>query len=95
MPLKWERTPLAAGSSENWRTAIPSPPPTPHEQVPLEDGEFVNLLVLDIDSYAEKYGEKAIRRNVTIPAWLNTYGNEHNVNFSRVLQDALLTMAQN
>jgi predicted RNase H-like HicB family nuclease len=70
------------------------PSPTPHEQLVLEEGEFVNLLVLDIDSYAEKYGGKAVRRNVTIPAWLNTFGEEHNVNFSRVLQDALLSMAQ-
>jgi predicted RNase H-like HicB family nuclease len=71
------------------------PAPTPHEQIPLENGSFVNLLVLDIDSYAEKYGDKAIRKNITIPAWLNTFGESHNVNFSRVLQDALLDMAQN
>ena len=32
-------------------------------------GSFVNLLVLDMDSYAEQYGSKAVRRNITVPAW--------------------------
>lgn len=71
------------------------PKPSAHGDIkPEDEGSFVNLLVLDIDAYAEKYGNKAVRRNVSIPAWLNTYGEKHNVNFSRVLQDALLEMAQ-
>ena len=31
------------------------------------------MLVLDMDAYAEKYGEKAVRKNLTIPAWLNPF----------------------
>ena len=31
-----------------------------------DEGGFVSLLVLDIDAYAEKYGNKAIRKNLTI-----------------------------
>ena len=55
---------------------------------------FINLLVLDIDSYAEKYGDKAVRKNITIPAWLNAYGEKKHLNFSKVLQDALFSMSQ-
>ena len=71
------------------------PAPTPHEKVQVKEGSFANLLVLDMDSYTEKYGSKAVRKNITIPAWLNTYGETHNINFSKLLQDALLDMAQN
>lgn len=70
------------------------PVPTAYEDIAVENGSFVNLLVLDIDSYAEKYGDKAVRKNITIPAWLNAYGESHNLNFSKVLQDALLSMTQ-
>ena len=42
---------------------------------------------------AEKYGEKTVRKNISIPAWLNTYGEKNNINFSRVLQEALLKKA--
>lgn len=51
--------------------------------------DFVNIIVLDMDSYAEKYGDKAIRKNCTIPAWLNTMSERANINFSAVLQKAL------
>ena len=59
-----------------------------------DSDSFVNLLVLDIDSYAEKYGDKAVRKNITIPAWLNAYGEKKHLNFSKVLQDALFSMSQ-
>lgn len=60
--------------------------------VPDSPDGFVNLLVLDMDAYAEKNGNKAIRKNLTIPAWLNTFAENNNINFSKVLQDALLDM---
>lgn len=66
------------------------------ENIKLEDPEsFVSMLVLDMDAYAERYGDKTVRKNITIPAWLNTYGEKNNINFSRVLQDALLKRASN
>lgn len=69
------------------------PLPTPHDQIKPPCGSFINLLVLDIDAYAERYSTKAIRKNITIPAWLNTFGEKNNINFSKVLQDALLQLA--
>jgi hypothetical protein len=42
-----------------------------------------------MDAYAEKYGNKAVRRNLTNPAWLNTFAERKRINFSQVLQDSL------
>lgn len=64
------------------------------ESLQIRPGEFVNLLVLDMDAYAEKYGSKAVRKNLTIPAWLNTFAEKNQVNFSQVLTDALTSMYQ-
>ena len=58
-------------------------------------GSFVNLLVLDMDSYAEQYGSKAVRRNITVPAWLDTYAQKNHLSLSKVVQDSLLEIAQN
>ena len=33
--------------------------------------------------------EKAVKKTLTIPKWLNDVAEENNVNFSRILQDAL------
>ena len=64
------------------------------EDIKLEEADsFISMLVLDIDAYAEKYGEKTVRKNISIPAWLNSYGEKNNINFSRVLQEALLKKA--
>jgi predicted RNase H-like HicB family nuclease len=50
---------------------------------------FVSLISVDLDEYSKKFGTKAVKKNLTIPAWLNTLAEKKNVNFSQVLQDAL------
>ena len=52
------------------------------------------MLVHDMDAYAEKYGDKAVRKNLTIPAWLNTFAEKNHINFSQVLQDSLIAIYQ-
>ncbi len=70
------------------------PQATDYRQVKCTKQGIVNLFALDMDLYAEKYGEKSVRKNLTIPAWLNTYAEKNHVNFSQVLQDALFHMSQ-
>lgn len=50
---------------------------------------FVSLIGVDLDEYSQKHGRKAVKKTLTIPAWLNTIAEENNVNFSQVLQSAL------
>ncbi len=64
------------------------------QDVKPDDGGFVTMLVLDMEAYAEKYGAKAVRKNLTIPAWLNTFAEKNNINFSKVLQDTLTALYQ-
>lgn len=70
------------------------PAPSDFSKIACPPGSFVNLLVLDMDAYSEKYGAKTVRKNITIPAWLNTYGEKRGINFSKVLQDALISAAK-
>jgi len=70
----------------------PTPKASPIEDIRPEDGGFVSMLVLDMDVYAEKYGNKAVRKNLTIPAWLNTFAETRHINFSQVLQDSLTAL---
>lgn len=52
---------------------------------------FVMLVEFDTIEYNKKYNKKSVRKNVTIPAWLNDIAEENNINFSNVLQNALMT----
>lgn len=68
------------------------PAASPIESITPDPGGFVSILLLDMDAYAEKYGDKAVRKNLTIPAWLNTFAERNNINFSKVLQDSLVSI---
>lgn len=58
-----------------------------------EDGVTVVSLV-DIDSgeYRRKIDTKTVRKNVTIPSWLNYEAEHAGINVSRVLQEALMNV---
>lgn len=72
----------------------PVPAASSFEEIIPDEGGFVTVLVLDMDSYAEKYGAKAVRKNLTIPAWLNTFAEANHINFSQVLQESLTAIFQ-
>ena len=71
------------------------PPASDYADVEIDDpDDFVNYVVLDMGAYSDAHAQKSVRKNITIPSWLNAYGEAHHVNFSRILQEALLSMTQ-
>lgn len=54
-----------------------------------EDGTIV-VVQFDLEDYNKKHNNKAVKKTLTIPAWLNERALAMNVNFSQVLQDALM-----
>lgn len=51
---------------------------------------FVNMISVDVKAYAKEHFEKSVKKTLTIPSWLNDLALEKNINFSQVLQEALL-----
>ena len=51
---------------------------------------IVSLVDVDFTEYRRRLDNKTVRRNVTLPNWLNLEADKANVNVSRVLQDALM-----
>ena len=51
--------------------------------------EFINIVIWDEKEYLKKTDNKAIKKTLTIPSWLNYKAEEHKINFSQVLQKAL------
>lgn len=49
----------------------------------------LSMVALDMDSYAAKYGSHAVRKNVTVPAWLDTWAQKAGISYSGTLRDAL------
>lgn len=57
----------------------------------LEIGEcFVTYVSVDVEEYAKNHFEKSVKKTLTIPYWLNKLAMKNNINFSKVLKEALM-----
>jgi antitoxin HicB len=43
----------------------------------------------DTDAWRAQFGSRAVKKTLTIPAWLNKKAEDAGINFSRILQDEL------
>lgn len=66
------------------------PRPSSRESIEVQQGEFVNDIRCDTLAYRKMYNNKSVRKNVTLPEWLNEEAEALKIDFSQVLQEALL-----
>ncbi len=57
-------------------------------EIPDAEG-FVNIVTVDVKEYAKLHFEKAVKKTLTIPSWLNERAIAQGINFSALLQAAL------
>ena len=58
-----------------------------------EEGKgIVSLVDVDLVEYRRMFDNKTVRRNVTLPNWLNLEAEKAQINVSRVLQEALMSV---
>lgn len=55
-----------------------------------EKGEQEYVVDVDFDEYRAEHDTRSVRKNVTIPYYINSKAEKMGINFSRVLQEALL-----
>lgn len=56
-----------------------------------EEGKsIISLVDVDLAEYRRRVDYKTVRKNVTLPNWLNKEAEAANLNVSRVLQEALM-----
>lgn len=53
------------------------------------ESDIVTLVDVDFDEYRKKIDMKTVRRNVTLPSWLDFEAKKSGINVSAVLQKAL------
>ena len=65
------------------------PKPTEINKVDAEDG-ILAVVEFDMMEYQKKHNSRAIKKTLSIPEWLNEEAVARGVNFSQVLQEALM-----
>ena len=82
-------------SLEYDKTEIPNP--TNLFDINIENSTFaekgksyVSMVDVDITEYRKKVDNKSVRRNITLPNWLNIEAEKAHINVSKVVQEALM-----
>ena len=82
---------LAITSRQKEKEEIPAP--SDISEIKTDDG-FIVLLEFDMLAYLKKHNSKAVKKTLTIPEWLNESATAMGINFSQVLQEALMQKVQ-
>lgn len=65
------------------------PKATDISNITIASDETLILVKADMKEILKKYDNKAVRKNLTIPSWLEKKATEAKINYSQVLQEAL------
>ena len=68
----------------------PLPQASRPELLSLDKDSFVTLVEWNEAAYLKRTSNKAIKKTLTIPEWMNTIAEEKNINFSQTIQEELL-----
>ena len=75
---------------EDFGKEIPDASPLEVIRQQAEPEDVVILIDIDFAAYRESIDNRSVRKSLTIPAWLNKKAEKAGLNFSKVLQDALI-----
>lgn len=60
------------------------------KNIKLNDNQIISFVSIDLEEHRKKYETKSVKKTLSIPAWLNTIAEREHVNFSQILQKALI-----
>lgn len=60
------------------------------KNIKLKENQLISFVTINLEDHKKKYETKSIKKTLSIPAWLNTIAEKENVNFSQILQKALI-----
>ena len=65
------------------------PSPSGRNSLTVKDNEFINYVACDTMKYRKMFNNKAVKKTLTIPEWMNEEATALGLNFSQILQEAL------
>lgn len=76
-------------SMEDHKQALPQPSaPTP----PEDPGHIMAMVPVDTEAYRRQTDTRAVRKSVSLPAWMADLADQRGVSYSKVLQESLRTI---
>lgn len=67
--------------------------PAPYtNEIIREEDDILTLVDVDFAEYRRKVDNRAVKKNCTLPYWLSVEADKRGLNYSRVLQDAIMNI---
>ena len=66
------------------------PIPAPSKISDIKTDGIISLIKADTIEWRKEFDNRSVKKTLSIPAWLNTRAEKASVNFSSVLQEALM-----
>ncbi len=76
---------------DGWKEGDAIPEPSAVSRLKVARNQFVALIEVWMPPIRDEMAQKAIKKTLTLPKWLNDIAEEKKVNFSQVLQNALIS----
>ena len=73
---------------------LPFPAASDPTAITPEPDSFLVAIEFDMLAYKKRTNSRAVKKTLSIPEWLNEAAMAKGINFSQVLQEALLTKVQ-
>lgn len=83
---------LSLSTMQDNNELIPSP--SSPDEIITEPDSFLAVIEFDMAAYKKKTNSKAVKKTLTIPGWLDEEASALGINFSQVLQEALIGKLQ-
>ena len=85
---------MITDAASGWLTVaedegMPIAPPTAQNRLTHEPDAVLSVITVDTVRYRAETDTRAVRKNVSLPAWMARMADQRNINCSQVLQEAL------
>ncbi len=96
MEQAYEMAVDALGLALTCREAEQHPIPSTSDptQITLEQDAFLVVIEFDMLAYKKRTSSRAVKKTLSIPEWLNEAAMAMDLNFSQILQEALISKIQ-
>ena len=81
---------LGLALSERIKNNESLPVPSSPRTIPVNEDEYPILVEFNLFEYNKKFNSKSVKKTLSIPEWMNEKAISMGINFSRVLQEALM-----
>ena len=62
------------------------------KRIDVAKDDIVTLVDIDLVEYRRKVDNKAVKKNCTIPYWMSVEAEKAGINYSKLLQDAIMSV---